>query len=261
MRTLLAIFRTARNRNSVHPPNPPIGILLVGLLLVVSVLSANGQLMEYPTYALPMKAYLNRQWTAERAEFTDLQRGKNWNMVPSVGLVFGLPSVSLNTGQIASYKQRQGETKAKLKSIDLRYELLLNESLNQLRIEVEKAETERAKLGMLGELMTSREKIFKVYKESFTKREMAPLLFYKEEIAFAQSKQEYQLAAMSFQVVILNIEKLAHYGAPSEHIYYDADARPEGATSLMEVDPSNLPESLFTKTSRFGAPIPNPLGN
>lgn len=252
MRTLFGAPRTAQNQNSVHPPHPRHVIVLVTALMMLSVQSAKAQLREYGTYAVAMKAYLNRQWTAERAEYTAIQRGKGWNMVPSFGIVFGLPTVSLNTGQIAAYKQYQGETKAKLKSLDLRYELLLNEALNGLRIEVEKAKNEEAKLVILANTATTREILYKIHKEAYEKKESKPIDYYSEKLLYLNSIQAYQLAVKACSIVVLEVEKLAHYNMPTESITYDGDTASEGSSSPMEVAPNALRAERFIKTSRRG---------
>lgn len=248
MSTLFSLLRAARKRNFVHPPNPRPTILLAMLLLVLTGKNANGQLLNYGTYSLSTKAHFNALWTADRAEYTDLQRGKNWAMIPNVGLAFGLPSVSLNTGQIANYKQRQGETKAKLKSLELRYEVLLNEALNSLSIEIEKAQLEEQKLFILSGVAGIKKKIFDIHQEAFDKRAMKPLDYYREKLAYETTQQEYQIAIRTYQLVVLNVEKLAHYNTPQERIYY-AEGEAEGIENTLDVAPSKLPRSVFIKSS------------
>lgn len=252
--------RAARNQYFVHTPGPPFKILLSFLVLLLSGVNAKAQLMQYQEYSLTLKRHINELWTAERAEFLDIQKGKNWNLIPHVGLAFGLPSVSLNTGQIASYKQRQAETKAKLKSIDLKYQAMLNSELNNLRIEIEKANNEFFKLNSYAEVLNTRKQIFKIYEEAFNKKEMRPLDFYKEKLVYAAASQEYKVATHNFQITILNIERLAYYGQPTEVVYYDSSAEVEGSNLLM-VEPSKLPPSLFSRPAPEPAPMRNPLGH
>ncbi len=261
MRTLFRSKRAARFLNFVHPPNPPLSMFLATLLLILSFGSANGQLLNYDTYSLSMKRYLNQQWTAERAEFTEAVKGQRWSYIPSVGLAFGLPSIGLNTGQIASYKQAQGTNAAKLRAIDAKYHVLLNDQLNQLRIEIEKAENEQAKLLSYSTTMAARGRIFSIYQEQFKKREIKPLDFYQQQLSFESAQQEYVLATRSYFIVVLGVERLAHYNMPEENIFY-SDGGPEGIDKLLDVAPNLLPPSLLTKPSQtISKSMINPLGN
>ncbi len=261
MRTLFTKNSTVRNRNFVHPPNPPLILLIVGLLLLSSGISAKAQLMNYDTYAISLKSYYNKLWAAERAEFVDIEQGKKWNMVPSFGVAFGLPSINMNTGQIAAYKARQAEVKAKLKSIDMKYEVQLNEGLNNLKIEISKANNAELKLDDYSSVLAARGQIFKIYQEAFNKKEMKPIDFYKEKLIIETANQEYQRAVRDFQVMILEIEKLARYDMPQELIYYDGNSVAEGASNLMMVHPSKLPPGLVVKPVQPARAVGNRLGN
>jgi hypothetical protein len=260
MRTLFTGNRTARFQNFVAPPNPQARIFLTLLLLLLSWQSANAQLLNYDTYSISMKAYLNQQWTAERSEWTAAVRGQRWSYIPNVGLAFGLPTVGLNTGQIAAYKQQQGTNAAKLRAIDAKYQLLLNDQLNLLKIEVEKAGVEQAKLLTYSATLEARKSIFEIYQEAFKKKELKPLDFLQQKLAYESAVQQYLLAVKSYQIVVLEVERLAHYNMPNELISYTTEDV-EGASSFLEVLPSKLPKGLLTKPSSTSKPVSNPLGN
>jgi len=260
MRTLFAQIRAPRFRNFVHPPNPPLKIFLVTLLLLLSGKSTKAQLLTYDTYAISMKAYLNQQWTAERSEWTAAVRGQKWSYIPNVGLAFGLPTVGLNTGQIAAYKQQQGVNAAKLRAIDAKYQLLLNDQLNLLKIEVEKAGVEQEKLFTYSATLEARRNIFSIYQEAFQKKELKPLDFLQQKLAYESQVQQYQLAVKAYQIVVLEVERLAHYNMPNELISYTTE-EVEGSSSFLEVLPSKLPPSVLTKPSSIRKPVSNPLGN
>lgn len=188
---------------------------------------------------MSLKAYYNALWTADRAEFVDIQKGKNWNLIPSFGLVFGLPSVNLNTGQIATYKQRQGETRAKLKSLELRYTVLLNQALNELQIELAKAAVEARKLELTGAGLRTKRRIYTISEEAYRKHETAPLEFYRERLSYENAEQDRELAENNYWLTVLGIEKLAHYHTPSEVIYYtDVAEEDEGRGSLEPLPPA-----------------------
>lgn len=241
--------RTATPQKRISPLQPPYSRLLAVLFGLVSwlstITSASAQptqrpeLQTYATYAVSLKAYYNALWTADRAEFVDVQRGKNWNLVPSVGLVFGLPSVNLNTGQIAAYKQRQGETKAKLRSLELRYTVLLNQALNELQIELAKAAVEARKLELTGAGLSTKKRIYTISEEAYRKHEVSPLEFYRERLSYENAEHDRELAGSNYQLMVLSIEKLAHYHTPREVIYYtDVAEEDEGRGSLEPVPPA-----------------------
>ena len=216
--------RILQNRNFVHPPNPPLILLVCGLLMVLSCHSAKGQLLEYEQYKRHCKAYWNKVWTAERSEFIDIQKGKNWNLVPSVGLVFGLPSVNLNTGQIANYKERQAITKAKLKSIDLKYETIYNEELMKIKIGIAKAKELVEKYKIANRLLIIQKKIYNIHKEAFDKKEMKPLDFYATELTYQREEIAVDDLLREFKLEILEVEKLSHFSYDEkESLAYDGN--------------------------------------
>lgn len=234
--------RTATPQKRISPLQPPYSRVPTVLLVLVSwlstIASASAQptqrpeLQSYATYAVSLKAHYNALWTADRAEFVDVQRGKNWNLIPSFGLVFGLPSVNLNTGQVAAYKQRQGETRAKLKSLELRYTVLLNQALNELQIELAKVAVEARRMQLLGAGLSTKRKIVDIASEAYRKHELAPLDFYRERLSYESAEQDRELAENNYRVTVLNIEKLAHYHTPQEVIYYtDVAEEDEGRGS------------------------------
>lgn len=259
MRTLFTRNRTVQNRNFVHPPHPPLKFFLLLLLLAVCGRSAKAQqLLDYDTYAVSLKSYLNKAWTAERTEYINIQKGKNWNLVPNVGFAFGLPSINLNTSAVASYKQRQAETAAKLKSIDLKYDLMLNEQLNNLRIEVEKAANENAKLLSYQAQVETRELMYKIYKEAYSKKEMKPIDYLREKLNYETFRADVDNKGRDYLVVVKNVEKLAHYNMPQEVIYYvGRDEVPEGRDSKLMV----LPGAPAHTPTPAAEPIKNALGS
>jgi len=221
MRTLFAKIRAAQLKYFVHPPNPPACFFLFVLLLALSGKSAKAQLLTYETYASSLRSYVGQSWAAERAEFTQQIRGQRWAYLPNVGLAFGLPSIGLNTGQIASYKQQQGSNAAKVRAIDARYKVLLNDQLNQLRIEVEKAGIEEQKLNSLVIGLGTKRKIFSIYQEAYSKRELKALDYYSQKLSIQSAEQEYALGLQNFRITILEVERLAHYKMPNEEIYFN----------------------------------------
>lgn len=249
MRTLFPGLSIVHRRKQIPPLQPPYTAVLSGFLCLVSSLSAiaqpaqpPAQLQTYATYAVSLKAYYNALWTADRAEYVDIQKGKNWNLVPSVGLVFGLPSVNLNTGQVANYKQRQGETRAKLKSLELKYTVLLNQALNELQIELAKAAVEARKLELLGAGLSTKRRIFTIAEEAYRKHETAPLDYYRERLSYENAEQDRELAENNYRLTVLSIEKLAHYHTPHEVIYYtdvaeEDEGRDPGGHSLDTLPP------------------------
>ncbi len=192
------------------------------LFLLPGIIQAQ-QLPPLDSLEASLKLYYNKSWTAERAEFTDIQRGKSWNLVPSVGLVFGLPSVNLNTGQIANYMERKAVNKAKLKSMDLKYGVLLNEELQKLRIEYRKLEKHKEKAGADAQLMKIKQEIFSIYQEAYDKKEMKPLEFLQKKLEHETTVQEALLREKDYQIAVLELMRLARYGMPEEPIWYEGN--------------------------------------
>lgn len=230
MRALFTRKRTAHSEKFVHPPNPPLVFFLILLALLLSGKSTKAQLLTYEDYAGSLRAYVGQAWAAERAEFSQQVKGQRWAYLPNVGLAFGLPSIGLNTGQIASYKQQQGTNEARVRGIDAKYKLLLNEGLNTLRIELEKALIEKQKLGNLAAALGTKRKIFSIYQEAYSKRELKTLDYYSQKLSMQNSEQEYTLAQQNFLIIILELERLAHYKMPAEEI-----PKPASDTTISEI--------------------------
>ncbi len=213
----MAKIRRQQNPKIVDTPRPPAKKLIFTVLLALSWLNTIAQdnleswqrpLSEYDS---SLKMYYSKKWIAERTEFVNIQKGRAWDLVPSVGIVFGLPSVNLNTGQVANYFQKKNVAKQKLRSLDLTYELVYNEDLLKLKLLYHRA-TEKYTMVYLGkDAYETKEKIYKIHKEAFEKGEMKPLDHYKELLSIQTTRYEWQMGINEFHVIMREIELLSRW--------------------------------------------------
>lgn len=83
---------------------------------------------------------------AEREEFKDFREKPIWRYLPGVGLQFGLPSVKFRLSNYFEYKRDQHLIKSKLRGIDAKVQLEMNEKIQDLRIAFRKLELSLDKL-------------------------------------------------------------------------------------------------------------------
>jgi hypothetical protein len=224
MRTLLAKLFTLQNGYSVHPPNPPLKRKLLLVLVLLSMQSAILKAQEKPrldSLEIALKTYLNKQWTAERKQFTVEQKGKALNFIPSLGYGMRGPTISYSTQQLFGYLESKKVRAVSLEAIDRRYELLFNEELNKLRIEYEKTSLQEAKLKILETAINTDRKIFNIYAEAYKKQELKPLEYFQKQKQFEDIQNQLNLFKQEYFITILEIKKLAHYGVQDNSLFFE----------------------------------------
>ena len=223
--------RRQRNNKSADTPRPPVLGIIFTVLCVLSCFNAICQdspnvklrihLRPVAEYEVALKKYYNQMWTAERTEFVNIQKGRAWDLVPNVGLVFGLPSVNLNTGQIANYYQKKSIAKQKLKSLDMSFQTAYNEETQKLRVEHEKAKMMIENLYLSYRKVTLEQWIYDIHKEAFDKKEMKPEDFYAKKLVWFRSEDELKAREEAIRLLIFDIEKIARYNLPDDPIWYE----------------------------------------
>lgn len=210
------------------PRTPPMKISTVFLLVAVSWNLANAQsnrtgveLQPLEVYQKSLKQFYNKSWTAQRKEFQDLNVKGIIFYLPSVGFQFGLPSVQFSLSNILNYKRDKKVNQSKLNSLDSKLELELNERLQELKSNYVAIEYEFDKIKAYERSWSSMRGIWAVKQECCNKNQCTPLECRQIEFESLQWEEKSRVMKADFVIKILELEKLAKYGLPSEKIYFD----------------------------------------
>jgi hypothetical protein len=155
------------------------------------------------------------QRTAEREEFKDFKEKPIWRYLPDVGLQFGLPSVQFRLSNYFEYKRDQHLIKSKLRGIDSKMQLEMNEKIQDLRIAFSKLELDLQKLKLAQGKIVFLEKLRAIDEECCRSFECSPEQCHESELSFYQAVEIIKLREVDYKIGILEIEQLAKYNLPT----------------------------------------------
>jgi hypothetical protein len=168
-------FRKIRkNRNTYRN-------LLIFLFVGVS---QSQELQTLKTYENSLVKFYRLQRTAEREEFKDFKEKPIWRYLPDVGLQFGLPSVQFRLSNYFEYKRDQHLVKSKLRGIDAKMQLEMNERVQDLRIAYNKLALNLKKLELAQGRLAYLEKIYAIDKECCGMQNCTPEQCHKFDLGF-----------------------------------------------------------------------------
>ncbi len=224
-RQLSQIFGCLKIAILKTPPHPQQFLFLFLFLFSSSLfctnLKAQKILLTISSYEESLKHYHNKKWTAERIEFMSLNKKSILYFLPSVGLQFGLPSISWNPLQILEYKNQKKVTFQKLKSLDLKHHLEFNEALLELRILYYQIQQQEMKIKHYEDVLKLDYKSFEAIKEGFEARELDPISFREQEKEMLKRKQDLYFMKSDLQLKILEIERFSKFKLPEQSLFYE----------------------------------------
>ncbi|GAA4461955.1 hypothetical protein GCM10023189_38060 [Nibrella saemangeumensis] len=197
------------------------------LLLGVATLTYNStnaqkvtdlSLQPIQIYENSLKNYYYQRWQAERKEFQITHQKGIWQYTPSIGLVFGLPSVNWNPYQLFQAKQDKRVLAAKLASIDDRYQVEYNETIMKLRADHKKIQIEAARYKMLETEFFHQQEIQSIHTEAYMAKDITPLQFKEKHTAQLNAQHAMQNKEIDMMLMIIELEKLARYEMPAQKL-------------------------------------------
>lgn len=193
---------------------------MVKLVMILSLLSLQvvvvGQGMEsLETYESSLIAYYKKQWIADREEFKDLKRKPIFNYLPDVGFLWGFPNINFRLSNIWNYKRDKYLLERRLASIDLKSELKMNASVQELRIRYAKLEVRQRVLEQAKANDLLAMKVYEIGKECCSKRECTPKECLELDLLRQNEGQVLLNMGSELEMEILELEQFAKYSLPS----------------------------------------------
>lgn len=162
----------------------------------------------------------NQEWTAKRQEYTYKLKGAWTKYVPTVGLNFGLPSVSWSPNTIFETGNAKRQLKAKIQSLDLEYTNRLNKAIADLRIDHKKAQIQLQMLAQEQDVLQLKAQIFEITEKQNQANEILPAEYLSKKLEFQTARAQFQKHKSELQIQILEIYKSAYYNLPNIQIFY-----------------------------------------
>jgi hypothetical protein len=173
------------------------------------------ELKSLKMYEKSLIGFYRLQRTAEREEFKDFKEKPIWRYLPDVGLQFGLPSVQFRLSNYFEYKRDQHLIKSKLRGIDSKMQLEMNEKIQDLRIAFSKLELDLQKLKLAQGKIVFLEKLRAIDEEYCRSFECSPEQCHEPELSFYQAIEIIKLREVDYKIGILEIERSAKYNLPT----------------------------------------------
>ncbi len=213
--------------NLYHPPHPPCLFANILLIIAISWNNSNGQSQEstfkvglnpIEVYEKSIKDYYVKKWEAERTEFIIVNEKSILWYMPDLGITLGMPSVSFSTRSLLLANRDKKVIEAKLRSVDLNYEIEYKEQLQALRNEYYKLRVTERQLEREKKILDMEANFF----NDFTSNEehdkiITPKEYRLKIIELQKSSIEYDRKKEEWFISILEFQKFSKYQLPLEN--------------------------------------------
>jgi hypothetical protein len=221
---------TTHYRNIVNPPNPLLRIYLFVFMVLISMNSTIGKdidslprLPDMEDLQLSVKTYHNKKLTAELQELEIKDKGKILKYLPTVGLTFGLPSISWGTEKIANIKQQKAIIEAKRKSLEMDNTLKMNDDLGKLSIMYHNINYLISNIDSDKELIQVEKDLFQIYEKQYQNHEITPTEYLQKKKAYLLVNQQFRNRIEDIRKLINELLLFCHYNTPNQDIYFTAN--------------------------------------
>lgn len=165
-------------------------------------------------YEASYRQYMLQKWTAERKEFTVVNKKKWWYWLPGVGLQFGLPSVNVNTGILAQIDRDRVVMSARLQSLDSRYQVEFVEQLAKIRVEHRKLLVRSEQLARERKLLDKLRGIQAIHNEAFNSQNMAPEQHLQVSYQYEKAVSDWRNRESELVLSVLDFFALCRFEMP-----------------------------------------------
>jgi len=173
------------------------------------------ELKSLKTYENSLVQFYRLQRTAEREEFKDFKEKPIWRYLPDVGLQFGLPSVQFRLSNYFEYKRDQHLIKSKLRGIDAKVQLKMNEKIQDLRIAFRKLELSLDKLKLGRGKLIYLKRLHAIDQECCRTENCTPGQCHRFDLNYYQATEAIKLKEMDYKIDVLELERMAKYELPT----------------------------------------------
>ena len=187
-------------------------ILLIFVFVFSSIWCLARELKPLAAYEASLQSYYQSAWKAGREEFKDLNRKSFWDYVPDVGFGWGLPIINWRLSNIFQYRRDRFLMDRRLKSLDMKMELEMNQQLQALGIEYEKLQLEQERIKVAQEKYTIEAAIYAIGVECCEKRECTPEQCRKKDLERFEASERIRVMRINYDIMVLELEKMAHFG-------------------------------------------------
>lgn len=171
------------------------------------------------TYENSLHEFYMAQRHAQREEFKEFKEKPIWKYLPDVGLQFGLPSIQFRVSNYFQFKRDQHLLNAKVKSIDAKLQLEMNEQIQALRIAYQKLQLDAEKMKLAKGRQVFLERLHAIDVECCKRNECTPEECHKSELAFYQAIETIRLKELDYSISILELERMARYNLPNYNFF------------------------------------------
>ena len=165
-------------------------------------------------YEQSYRQYLLQKWSAERKEFTIVNKKKWWYYLPSIGLQFGLPSVNVNTGVLVQIDRERVVMSARLQSLDSRYQVEFVESLARIRVEYRKLLVRAEQLVREKKLLDKLRGIQAIHNEAFNNQTQAPEEHLRNSYQYEKAVSDWRNREAELTLSVLDFFALCRFDMP-----------------------------------------------
>jgi hypothetical protein len=200
-----------------HTPHSKkaIAVLMIAFMPISTILPAQSiKLDSVAIYEQSYRQFMVQKWTADRKEFTVVNRKKWWYYLPGVGWAFGLPTVNIHTGVIAQIDRDRNVMAAKLSSLDSRYQIDFTEGLAKIRIEYRKLQIRNEQLQQERKLLDKLCGIQAIHNEAFEKQTMTPEEHLQNSYQYEKAITDWKNRDSELAVAVLDFFSLCRFEMP-----------------------------------------------
>lgn len=210
------------------PPDPHYKILIIIVAMLLSWKSTTAQskmdsvkIQTIATYRNSLKAFYNKAWGAERKQYLRQNSKGLITLLPSVGLSFGLPTVSWSANQYFNYKRDKVMVEQSLLSLDDRKDIEYKGLLQELEKRYEIVKVRIDKYYLMQGKEAVQEILYEIKRECCVKNECKPEECLLNELNRLGNKEQLINEKLAVITALKELEILAKYNLPNDSIWYE----------------------------------------
>lgn len=172
------------------------------------------------SYKTSLKAFYNKKWGNDRKALKTLNVRGYWHLLPSIGLNFGLPSVSWSLGNYINFRQEKKRIEANLESLDGTAQNEFLGILQELENRYFIVQSEIRKIAVYEKKEKFQRALYEIQRECCQKNECKPSECILADLQMVQYEEEKELLKITATQKIRELEMFSKFNIPKENIWY-----------------------------------------